>query len=89
MSLTVTLLQTDLFWEDKQRNLNHLTKQMDAAAQADLLVLPEMFSTGFSMRSDQLAESMDDETVQWMISRAQDLDSVVPGSAIIRENDKF
>ena len=89
MSLTVTLLQTDLFWEDKQRNLNHLTKQMDAAAQADLLVLPEMFSTGFSMRSDQLAESMDDETVQWMISRAQDLDSVVCGSVIIRENDNF
>ena len=89
MSLTITLFQTDLIWESKQLNLNHFTEQMSTVAQSDLMVLPEMFSTGFSMRSEQLAESMDDKTVQWMLARSAELDSIVCGSLIIKESGNF
>jgi len=89
MQLTITLFQTDLIWENKQRNLDNFTEQMNAVAQSDLVVLPEMFSTGFSMRSDLLAESMDDKTVQWMLARSRELDSIVCGSLIIRDNGNF
>ena len=89
MSLTITLFQADLIWESKQLNLDHFTEQMSAVAQSDLMVLPEMFSTGFSMRSEQLAESMDDKTVQWMLARSAELDSIVCGSLIIKDSGNF
>lgn len=89
MSLTITLFQTDLIWESKQLNLNHFTEQMSTVAQSDLMVLPEMFSTGFSMQSEQLAESMDDKTVQWMLARSAELDSIVCGSLIIKDSGNF
>ena len=89
MSLTITLFQTDLIWESKQLNLDHFTEQMSTVAQSDLMVLPEMFSTGFSMQSEQLAESMDDKTVQWMLARSAELDSIVCGSLIIKDSGNF
>ncbi len=87
MTLTVTLFQTDLTWENKPANLDHFTQQMEGVVTSDLIVLPEMFSTGFSMQSEKLAESMDDISVRWMLERAADLNTVVCGSLIIRDGD--
>ena len=54
-----------------------------------IIVLPEMFSTGFSMEAESLAETMDGPTVQWMRKTAKDYRSILTGSIIIRENDRF
>ncbi|MCU0334803.1 MAG: amidohydrolase [Chitinophagaceae bacterium] len=84
--LTVSLLQTPLHWEDKAANLQHfsqLLSQLPAGTQ--LAVLPEMFTTGFSMQPQQLAEPADGPTVQWMRQQAQQHRIIVAGSIIAEE----
>ena len=66
-SLTLTLIQTQLYWEDKQANLAMLEQKIDTIREkTEIVILPEMFSTGFSMKPDRFAETMDGTTVQWM-----------------------
>lgn len=65
--LTITTIQTNLHWEDKPANLNMLEKKiMGITDKTEIVVLPEMFNTGFTMRPEQLAETMEGETVNWM-----------------------
>ena len=65
--LIVTVIQTDLHWEDKKANLSMLEKKIRGIEEKTMLViLPEMFSTGFSMKPEALAETMDGPSVQWM-----------------------
>ena len=88
--LRVSLVQPDLVWEDKDRNLHKFsTLTSSLAGQTDLVVLPEMFSTGFSMRPTALAEPENGPTVQWMSNLAKDLNAVVCGSLIIEDDGKF
>ncbi|RYZ25446.1 MAG: nitrilase family protein, partial [Sphingobacteriales bacterium] len=62
-SLTVSLIQTSLHWENKTANLAMLeAKIMGILEKTEVVILPEMFSTGFSMRPEQLAETMDGDT---------------------------
>ena len=68
--MRVTLLQTDIVWEDKQENLRLLRKKLETLrGEAEIVVLPETFSTGFSMNSRQLAETVTGDTIttlrQW------------------------
>lgn len=66
-NLTVSLVQTPLFWEDKSSNLSMLEKKiMDIPEKTELVILPEMFSTGFSMHTEALAETMDGSAIDWM-----------------------
>lgn len=66
-SLHISLIQTQLFWEDKAANLLMLEEKINSISQkTEIVVLPEMFSTGFSMNPSALAETMDGPTVQWM-----------------------
>ena len=66
-NLTITLIQTNLHWENKQANLDMFEEKiMSISAQSHLIILPEMFSTGFSMKPAELAEKMDGPTVEWM-----------------------
>lgn len=89
-SLTFTLIQTGLHWEDKRANLAMLTQKINSLRQAtEIIVLPEMFSTGFSMQPHLFAESMDGETVQWMKNMAQQKKAVLTGSIIIKEEDHY
>lgn len=88
--LTVTLVQTELAWEDAYSNLQHFDSLLNKQAlNTDILFLPEMFSTGFSMNPQQLAEKMDGEAVNWMRQKAKLLDAVVCGSLIIEESGKY
>jgi predicted amidohydrolase len=89
MELKVTLVQTDLVWENKNANLDHISRMLEEPGTTDLILLPEMFSTGFSMDAGKLAESMDGKTVAWMAGKASKLGAVVAGSLIIRENGHF
>ncbi len=87
--LTVALVQTDLAWESPEENLDHFNELIDAGINADLLILPEMFSTGFSMASAELAEKMDGPTVSWMQDKAKSLNSTLCGSLIIEEDGSY
>jgi predicted amidohydrolase len=89
-ALSVTLIQTALYWEDKNRNLAMLEdKIMGIDEKTNLVILPEMFSTGFSMRPTVLAETMDGQTIEWMkkISNAKKI--IVTGSIIIEDNGHY
>jgi omega-amidase len=85
-ALTVTTVQPDLVWEDKAANLRNLEARIMAIADpAEVVVLPEMFSTGFSMRPASLAEPMDGPTVGWMREIAARRRIILTGSVIIEE----
>lgn len=88
--LTLSLIQTDLVWENIAANLaNFEALFQDLPADVDLVVLPEMFSTGFSMQVSDFAETMDGKTVGWMKKQASSLNAVVAGSLMIRQETKF
>ena len=89
-SLTFTLIQSRLHWEDKQANLDMFgEKIMDIDVPTEIVVLPEMFSTGFSMKPSRLAEGMDGETVSWMKKVAAAKRVILAGSVIIEENGNY
>ncbi len=88
--LSVTLIQTSLFWEDIDANLNHfstLIKNIDIPT--DLIILPEMFSTGFSMVPEKLAETIDGKAVNWMKATARQTNAVICGSLILEEEGNY
>jgi omega-amidase len=88
--LLVTLIQANLQWEDKAANLQMLEEQIQHIGQAtQLVVLPEMFSTGFSMQPEKLAETMDGPSVQWMRSMAIKHKIILTGSLIIEEAGQY
>jgi omega-amidase len=90
MSLTITLIQTDLVWEDKTANLNMLDYKIRSLTErTEVVVLPEMFSTGFSMKPEIFAETMEGETVQWMKEIAAERKIILTGSFICKENDQY
>lgn len=89
-TLTVTTIQPDLQWEDKTANLRRLEEKIDGiGAHTELVVLPEMFSTGFSMRPEALADRMDGPTVDWMRSVAARRKIILTGSIIIEEEGHY
>ncbi len=89
-TISVTLIQSDLVWEDKATNLFQFEKKINSINVASqIIVLPEMFSTGFSMKPSLLAEKMDGETVQWMKRIAAEQKKIITGSLIIEENNQY
>ncbi len=88
--LNVTLIQTELAWEDIPANLERFeTLVAMVESDTDLIVLPEMFSTGFSMNADRLAETMQGEGPTWMRAVSEKHDTDLVGSIMIRENNRF
>ena len=87
-TLTLTIIQTDLHWEDRSANLRMLEEKIDNIKErTEVIILPEMFSTGFSMQPGKLAETMDEETVQWMKRIAARKKVILTGSVVIKETD--
>lgn len=89
MTLTISLFQSELVWENVQANLDKFSQRMKKTKPTDLIILPEMFSTGFSMRSASLAEAMDGRTVNWMLEQAAKYNCTICGSVIIREDANY
>ena len=88
--LTVTLIQTELDWEDVAANLRRFDRLIDRLQVAtDLIVLPEMFTTGFSMHAAALAENMNGRTVGWLRETARRTAAAVVGSVIIVDAGRF
>lgn len=89
-TLTVTIVQAELCWHDAVRNREQFTAVIGGLQEAtDLIVLPEMFTTGFSMDAPNLAESMDGDSVRWMRETAAGCNAAVCGSLIITEEQQF
>ncbi|MFC4262937.1 amidohydrolase [Ferruginibacter yonginensis] len=88
-TLHITTIQSILHWEDKEANLLMFTDKINSLQQpTHVVVLPEMFTTGFSMNTS-LAETMDGATIQWMRTIAQQKKVIVTGSVMIQEDDCY
>lgn len=85
--LELALIQSELAWQDPAANCAHFETLLEQARGADLVVLPEMFSTGFCMDSAALAEPENGPTSQWLLDQAAHLQAVICGSLIIRAAD--
>ena len=83
-TLKVAVLQTTLVWQDCHANLTQLTAQLADLEQVDLIVLPEMFSTGFSMDSSQVAEPEPGEALLWLKQQAALYQAAITGSVAVR-----
>ncbi|MFC0774237.1 nitrilase family protein [Terrimonas alba] len=82
----LTVIQTNLYWENKAANLQMLEQKIrNIGKKTEIVILPEMFSTGFSMKPAALAETMEGETVQWMKKVASEKKIILTGSIIIKE----
>ena len=87
--MKISLIQTDIIWEDVTANLTHFENKLKQCKSSDIIVLPEMFTTGFTLRTAGLAETMDGKTVHWMKSQAEELDALIIGTVIIEEDEKY
>jgi predicted amidohydrolase len=84
--LRVTMVQADLAWQDAYENRRRLARHFGGlSGHTDLIVLPEMFSTGFSMEAAELAETMDGPTVGWLREEAAAMGCAITGSLIVRD----
>ncbi|HSB94076.1 MAG TPA: nitrilase-related carbon-nitrogen hydrolase, partial [Flavitalea sp.] len=89
-NLHVTCIQSSLHWQDKEANMKMFEQKIRAIdGYTEIVVLPEMFTTGFSMDPAQYAETMDGPTVSWMKKLAAERRVIITGSIIIREEGNY
>ncbi len=88
--LKLSLIQSDIFWEDIDRNLEHLDHLLGRSNTAsDVILLPEMFSTGFSMKVKSLAEAANGKALKFMVSKSSELNSAIAGSIIFKDKNRY
>jgi len=89
-NLTVTIIQENLHWENTEANLALFSEKIKFLKEkTDLIILPEMFTTGFSMNAEVLAEEEQGKTLAWLQDTAQKHDIAITGSVIIKEEGKY
>jgi len=89
-NLNIAIIQADLAWENIEKNLNLFSEKINLIDKdIDLIVLPEMFSTGFSMNAENLAEPPQGPAFKWMQKIAGKRNVAVTGSVIVKENNNF
>lgn len=87
--MKILLLQTDIKWQEPAFNRKHAQEIIDASPEADLIILPEMFTTGFCMSPDIVAEKANTETLLWMQTIAKDRNAAIAGSVATEEDGKY
>lgn len=88
--LTITLVQADQVWENKAANLQNYEKLLSSVSETDLILLPEMFNTGFSMNAAELAEPFKESpSIDWLKESSGKKNAAIYTSLIIEENGKF
>jgi len=88
--LRISLIQSDLKWEDKSYNLKHLSQMIESiSVPTDIIVLPEMFTTAFSMKPEIFAEEENAESLQWMQQQAAKKQSAIVGSFMVKEQGNY
>lgn len=90
-NLSLALVQSRIVWESPAENFKHLNKHLSRLERGgtDVVVLPEMFSTGFSMEAKRLSEEMEGPSMQWMFETSQGLKAAVCGSLMIRTGKNY
>lgn len=89
-ALTVTLIQTTQFWEDKTANFEHLDKHFEKIGTTDLVLLPEMFHTGFSMNAVDLADDYSESVaMKWLQEKATNYSTAIYTSFICKDNNRY
>ncbi len=88
--MKIAIFQTALIWQEPENNRNLIEKYLHSCKETfDLLILPEMFTTGFTMTPSEIAESMDGTTIQWLKNLARDKKIAVTGSLIVKKQEQF
>ncbi len=87
-NLIISVIQPNIIWENPRVNLDKYSEMISKLDSTDVIILPEMFSTGFSMQPEKLKEKMDGESVLWMKKMANEKNSVLTGTLIIEEENK-
>ena len=88
--MKIALIQTSLSWENPMENRSHLVQKINGfLGEIDLIILPEMFSTGFTMNPKAVAETMQGETVSWLQHLAKAKNAAITGSLVIEENGNY
>ncbi|MCI0921628.1 amidohydrolase [Sphingobacterium rhinopitheci] len=88
--IKITIFQAYLFWENVEKNLQNLSLRLsNLKEKTDLIILPEMFNTGFSMNVEKCAERMDGQTMRWMFNTSKSFGCMVAGSLMVEENGNY
>lgn len=87
--MQIAAVQTNIFWEDPVSNYKHLEKHLQTIKDVDIIILPEMFTTGFTMNSISVAEEENGITLNWMKNLSKEKNAAVTGSIVIKENGCF
>ncbi len=87
--MKISLIQTSLKWEDHQANRQRFSELISQIEETNMIMLPEMFATGFTMNPEAVAEKMDGESVKWMQAIAAKKQCAVTGSLVIKENGNY
>ncbi|MEP5614121.1 MAG: amidohydrolase [Cyclobacteriaceae bacterium] len=87
--LTISLVQADLYWEQPDANMAMFEEKIWNLEKTDLIILPEMFTTGFSMNAEKLAEPVGGKTFKWMRQMAKQKNAAVTGSYIVKEGKNY
>ncbi|KAA1246264.1 amidohydrolase [Aquimarina sp. RZ0] len=88
--LSIALIQSHLSWENPIQNREVFAQKMNTIdCSVDLIILPEMFTTGFTMNAADVSETMEGETVHWLLKMSQEKDCAIAGSIIIEEKEKY
>ncbi|WP_425234854.1 amidohydrolase [Ulvibacterium sp.] len=88
--LTIALVQSPLFWEDPERNRKLFSKKIETiSGQVDLIILPEMFTTGFTMHPESIDANEGIQTVKWMQRQAAKKNVAIVGSIIVQEDGRY
>ena len=88
--LKITILQSAIIWQDNNQNLHQFSEKIKKIeSETDIIILPEMFTTGFSMEPQKNAEKMNGKTIQWMQNISKQKNCAIAGSVIIQEEDKY
>jgi predicted amidohydrolase len=89
MQMKISIVQPDTVWEDKSRNFAKIEKSLDMLKGSDIVILPEMFNTGFTMNTEGVGEPPASETFDWMIHISERGNFGICGSYIVRERGRF
>lgn len=89
-NLSITIVQSELQWRNPPENQQIFDKIFDQiSAETDLVILPEMFTSGFTMQPEGLSETMNGPTIRWMRNWSKKLNSAIAGSFIVEENNRY
>lgn len=87
--IRITLVQTELYWENPVANRAMLEELLSDVTSTDVIVLPEMFTTGFTMDASKVAEMMNQDTFKWLKQMSQRLNACILGSYVVKEKEQF